>query len=102
MKIEVLSVPGCPHHAAAVAQVKRALADAALSAPVEERWVRDESEAEALRFCGSPTVRIDGRDVQAAAHKPGLACRLYGDGSGLPSQAALLRALAEAGRRGEG
>lgn len=96
MRIEVLSVPDCPHHVAALARVRQALASLALAAQVEERWVRSGEEARALGFTGSPTVRIDGRDVEPASTPPSLACRLYAGGDGLPALATLRASLAEA------
>lgn len=96
MRIEVLSVPGCPHHAAALARVRQALASLALVAQIEERWVVSGEEARVLAFTGSPTVRIDGRDVEPASTPPSLACRLYAGGEGVPALANLRAALAEA------
>ena len=37
-----------------------------------------EGDAERERFCGSPTIRVDGRDVQDPGDEPiGLTCRVY-------------------------
>ena len=45
--------------------------------------MRTQEEAEALGFVGSPTIRVDGRDVDeegAARSRPSLTCRVYTDG----------------------
>ena len=80
MKIEVLYVAECPSHPAAVRMVKDVLAADGVVTEVEEVLVRDEGMASELRFAGSPTIRIDGRDV--AGESPdtrsfALSCRLY-------------------------
>ena len=49
-------------------------------APVEEIMVADLDSAERLRFLGSPTVRVDGLDVEPAARDSRdyvFACRTY-------------------------
>jgi hypothetical protein len=50
-----------------------------IEAPIEMREVQTDEEAEALRFPGSPTIRIDGRDVdpEGAKGRPALTCRIY-------------------------
>ena len=45
---------------------------------VEVRHVDTEDEAAREGFPGSPTIRIDGRDVQPPEDEPcGLTCRVY-------------------------
>ena len=49
---------------------------------------------------GSPTVRVNGRDVEPnAIIVPGLACRLYANGLGVPSEEMVRAAISEAKRR---
>ena len=60
MKVEVLYVAECPSHPAAVKLVKEVLAAEGVAADVHEVLVRDEGMADQLRFCGSPTIRING------------------------------------------
>jgi hypothetical protein len=48
--------------------------------------IESQSAAEQERFLGSPTVRVDGEDVEPAAAERsdfGMKCRLYGTESGL-------------------
>ena len=63
MKVEVLYVAECPSHPAAVKPVKDVLAAEGITTEVYEVLVRDEQMAGKLKFLGSPTIRIDGRDV---------------------------------------
>jgi hypothetical protein len=99
MKIELLYWDGCPSHPEALELLQSVLAERGVEASVEVREVRTTAEAQALRFPGSPTIRIDGRDVDAAGAeaRPTLTCRIYhlGDGrvSPIPSREQLEEAL---------
>jgi hypothetical protein len=80
VKVEVLYVADCPTHPAAVDLVKQVLAAEGVEAEIEEVLVRDEGMANELGFCGSPTIRINGRDVagESQNHRSfALSCRLY-------------------------
>ena len=97
MVIEVLYVPGCPNHQAAIDRLRNALRSAAIDAPIQEIAVTDDAMARQLKFPGSPTIRVDGRDVESNQQDSyGLACRLYSNGTGVPSLEALRRAVAGA------
>ena len=63
MKVEVLYVAECPSHPAAVKLVKDVLAAEGITTEVYEVLVREEQMAGKLKFLGSSTIRIDGRDV---------------------------------------
>jgi hypothetical protein len=80
MKVEVLYVAECPSHPAAVKLVRDILAAEGVEAKIHEVLVRDEGMASDLGFAGSPTIRINGRDVVGESQDdPGfaLSCRLY-------------------------
>lgn len=94
MRIEVLFVPGCPNYQPAVARIQKVLASESLQADVHGVSVTSDEEAKALLFPGSPTVRIDGEDVESKhASSPGLSCRLYSNRTGVPSEEALRLAV---------
>ncbi|MGC1107778.1 MAG: hypothetical protein WA876_14710 [Candidatus Acidiferrales bacterium] len=106
MKIEVLYVAECPSHPEAVKLLRDILAAEGVTAEIHEVLVRDERMANELRFLGSPTVRIDGRDVAGESQKPqsfALSCRLYAGSKhvGLPPMEVIHRAVAEARRGGK-
>jgi hypothetical protein len=75
------------------------LAESGVACEIELREVHDQDEAEELRFPGSPTIRVDGRDVDpaGAASPPALTCRVYrledGRPSPVPSRTQLEEAL---------
>jgi hypothetical protein len=65
---------------------------------IEVREIETEADAERESLPGSPTIRIDGEDVQAPGDNPiGLSCRVYrrrdGTASPLPDPAELREAL---------
>src|SRR5208282_5079784 len=79
MRVEFLFWDGCPSHAKALAELREAMADMALDpTTVVVRKVETEAEAQLEGFIGSPTIRIDGGDVQPLGDEPvGLTCRVY-------------------------
>jgi hypothetical protein len=99
MRIEVLHWEGCPSTPEALELLERVLAERGVEEPIELREVKTEGEAEELRFPGSPTIRIDGLDVDpvGAEARPSLACRIYhlpdGRVSPVPSREQLEEAL---------
>lgn len=101
MTIDVLYVAGCPGHPAALRLLRDALAAGGITARIEELLVADERTAHELRFCGSPTIRVDGRDIAAdslGTETYGLKCRWYfgSNRTGLPSVEMIQRALLQA------
>jgi hypothetical protein len=79
MLIELLFWAGCPSHPEALADLRAAVAEAGLNPEqVLVREVTTEADAAREQFVGSPTIRIDGRDVQPPIDEPsGLTCRVY-------------------------
>src|SRR5215471_19519117 len=97
MIIEVFYVPGCPNHQAAIDTLENVLRAAAMDAVIEEIAVTDDAMARELKFPGSPTIRVDGRDVESNPQPTyGLACRLYSNGTGVPPVETLQLAVAGA------
>jgi len=102
MKIEILYFDECPNHGPTVERVKDALRQEGQAADVVEVNVRDDATARRLGFLGSPTVRIDGLDIEPSARLSkhfGLMCRTYADGSkqvGIPPLDLIRTALREA------
>lgn len=64
MKIEILYAPQFGSFEPAQALVEEALYDAAVIADVDVVAVKSEAEARNLEFIGSPTIRVDGLDVE--------------------------------------
>jgi hypothetical protein len=99
MKIEVLYVPNCPNHAVALERIRQIISEESFQKHVNEVLVRDAEMAQSLKFPGSPTIRVNGQDVEPQNEKTaafGLMCRLYSDGSGAPSKQKLRDAIEKA------
>ena len=100
--VDILYFDGCPNHEATRALVERVAAELDLEPEIELVHVRDADAASEPRFLGSPTVRVDGRDVEPGAEERGdflFSCRVYRGKRGLSGQpdAGWIRdALAEA------
>jgi hypothetical protein len=105
VKVELLYVPDCAHYPSAVQQLREVLWGEGIRAEINEVIVRDTKAAEEYRFRGSPTIRINGRDIAGESHSPlsfVLACRIYSGTkeAGVPSLEMMQRAVSAA-RTGE-
>jgi hypothetical protein len=78
-RVELLYWSGCPSHPRALEDLREALAEHGLDpAGVIVREVATDEDADAEGFVGSPTIRIDGLDIQPPLDEPtGLTCRIY-------------------------
>ena len=105
MHIELLWFDGCPNHERALALLEEVLRARGVDEPVSSIHVVDADMAESMRFPGSPTIRIDGVDIEPGFDDPGdyaLRCRVYltREGlSGVPERVWIESALDVAGRR---
>ena len=80
MRVELLWWKGCPSSAEAHELVRAAMRDAGMD-PDALASIRIDTDEAAVRegFAGSPTIRVDGRDIQPPdpPEPPGLTCRVY-------------------------
>jgi hypothetical protein len=86
MKVEMLYFGGCPNHEALLPRLRALMAAAGVVGEVELVRIADADEAQRQRFLGSPSVRVDGEDIEPGASKRtdfGLKCRLFATPSGL-------------------
>ena len=102
MNIEILYFEGCPNHRPALERVQELLREESMSAEISQIQVCDPAVAREIGFLGSPSVRVNGLDVEPAAraaHEYGMMCRTYvsdGGREGLPSREMIRHALHEA------
>jgi hypothetical protein len=97
MRIEVLYFEGCPNYLPAVDRLRNILQQEGLPAEVAEIEVKNESGAKALKFFGSPTIRVNGLDIESDCRnvkETGFACRRYS--GGVPSEEMIRTAIKEA------
>lgn len=100
--IQFLYWEDCPSHPEAWRRLQEVMSEEGIDMPIERIEVVTDEDARRLRFPGSPTIRINGLDVDpvGAGQMPvALACRVYvlkdGRYAPVPSKAMLRRALAE-------
>jgi hypothetical protein len=96
--IEFLYWEGCPSHPEARALLDQVLDERGIETEVLVREILTHEDAVALDFPGSPTIRVDGRDVDVAgaAAAPSLTCRVYRLPDGRPSPVPSRQQLEEA------
>ena len=102
LDIEILYVAGCPNHRPMLQIISDVVRRRRLAVTIREREIRDNAEAQQIGFRGSPTLLINGRDLEPDGDHAGgcaISCRTYG-GKKVPSiedvEAALLSAVAMA------
>lgn len=103
MKVQVLFFEGCPNHQPTVRLAREVVAELGLDAQVEEVEVRTSEDVKRLRFLGSPTVLVDGIDIEPSARGRtdfGFCCRTF-NGSGMPPRAILADAIRTGSGKGE-
>jgi hypothetical protein len=96
MHIQVLYFEGCPNHAPTVTLIKHVAAKLGMDVQIEEIEVTSAEDAIAKRVLGSPTVLVNGVDIDPRARQHtdyGLSCRVYSGMSGLPPEDLLIAAL---------
>ena len=80
VKVELLYLDGCPSHEALLPRLRELLSREGMADSLELRRLESREDTERERFLGSPTVRVDGEDVEPGARSRtdfGLKCRLY-------------------------
>jgi hypothetical protein len=99
MTVELLYLPGCPNHQEAADLVRNVLQEEGVVANLIEISVCGFDEVKARGFPGSPTLRVNGRDIEdvpSAGLPIGFACRTYSIGGkqqGVPPRSWLERAI---------
>ncbi len=97
MKVEFLFFEGCPHGPLALERLEQVIERMAPGTAIAHVRVESDELAQQVGFLGSPSIRVDGLDIEGlTSGAPGMACRLY-DGGGPPAEwmieAAVLRAM---------
>jgi len=97
-RIEFLYFEDCPGHTQALDMLKDELRKEQTVAEIQMHWVETDQEARQSRFPGSPTIRVNGRDIEESTDPVfGLSCRTYrgpdGKISAVPPRDKLAQAL---------
>jgi hypothetical protein len=105
--VELLWWEGCPSTDEALAMLREEVTAAGLDAEaIDVRELSTDADAQREQFVGSPTIRVDGRDVQPVRDEPiGLSCRVYrlagGRISPLPDREEVRQTLLDAIKGGD-
>ena len=89
MTVELLWWEGCPSHPETLADLERILSEEGIGAELRRVEIESDEQARREHFPGSPTIRVDGRDVEPGAALRtdfGLNCRLYRSGTHQPTR----------------
>jgi len=103
LEVQVLHNVDCPSWSKAVPVVEEVLTEAGLEPRTTVTLVRDQKEADEMKFSGSPTIKFNGVDVDPLAQKitkyNAVGCRIYiweGKAHQFPPKAMLEQALKKA------
>jgi glutaredoxin len=101
MVIRVLTFEGCPNCEATRRLVEETANELHLQAEIDSIQIDGEDEARRQGFLGSPTIQVDGRDIEASrrGEKATFACRVYRTPNGIngvPPRSLLVAAIREA------
>ena len=84
--VELLWFADCANHPVARRMLEEVIEEIAPGTPIRDVDATDAATAQRLRFPGSPTIRVDGLDVDPSYVDPGEytpRCRLYRTDAGL-------------------
>lgn len=101
MQIDVLYFDDCPNHLPTVERINTILREEGCSAEVREVLVPSAEAARQVKFLGSPSVRVNGIDIEPTARDRkdfGLMCRRYV--GGIPSHELIRAAIRSAAANG--
>jgi hypothetical protein len=96
--IQFLWWEGCASHSEAWQRLHKVLSSLQVDARVERLEIRTDDDAQRCRFPGSPTILVNGRDIDPQPTRATrLTCRLYvredGRPSPLPSEGMIRHAI---------
>jgi hypothetical protein len=94
MRVELLYAEDDPASMPARQNLVEVLTEDAFETPIQMIAVSSAEDAELLGMRGSPTIRIDGADIDPDWSGPiGLGARSYGDGGSVPGKDLIRRAV---------
>ena len=105
MTIRLLSFSECPNAQPALQLVDEVVSTLSIQANIENYHIGSAEEAETYRFLGSPTIQVDGIDIERSrrSDQPIYGCRIYqidGRQSGIPPRQMLVEAIQNASNSG--
>jgi hypothetical protein len=78
LEVQFLYSEHCPSHEEALIRLRNVLREEGVNTEISITEVETEIQAKELHFAGSPTIIINGRDIDSQHHlQYGLTCRAY-------------------------
>ncbi|MGA9118245.1 MAG: DUF2703 domain-containing protein [Bacteroidota bacterium] len=101
MNVRLFYFEGCPNVEATFDLLRECLADEKVTGPIVRTRILDEAQAAEHGFLGSPSIQINGEDIESARRddKPFFGCRIYDSASttpGVPSRQTIIDAIRRA------
>lgn len=98
MEIRLLYLEGCPNAEPAYQQLKECLDQENVNESIVRTQISDEAEAARFHFLGSPSIQIDGEDIESLRQGDSafFGCRIYDAASnqpGVPSREMMIAAI---------
>jgi hypothetical protein len=96
--VDVIVVEGCPGRQDTIDLVESVAHELGIAIQLQQTLVDTPEEAVRTRLLGSPTVLVNGFDIELVARNRTdftISCRIY-SGTPVPSRAMVVRALTEA------
>jgi hypothetical protein len=96
MEVRVVYFEGCPNHEPVVALIREVAEQSGVPVEIEEVKVETDEDAQRERLLGSPTVQVDGLDIDPTARERtdfSFSCRVYAGENGLPGREMIAAAL---------
>ena len=101
INVRLLSFEGCPNALPAQELIEAVIHDLGIEASVIHTRVNSEEDADKYQFLGSPTIQVDGKDIEKSrrSEKSLFGCRIYKSAdlqTGVPPRQMLEAAIREA------
>jgi len=98
LNIRFLSFEGCPGIEPTLARLREVMVAERVECPIDMVDVPDEAAAEREGFIGSPSIQINGLDIEPGRRSdlPCFGCRVYPNGEPVPPEALIADALRNA------
>lgn len=96
MEVRVVYFEGCPNHEPTVSLIREVAAKVGAEVEIEEVKVETDEDARRERLLGSPTVQVDGLDIDPTARERtdfSFSCRVYAGENGLPPREMIAAAM---------
>ena len=79
MKLQFLYYEDCPSHDVALERLQQVMAEEGIETGIEIIKVETDEQAEHWQFVGSPTIRVNGQDIEPLPENAhfALTCRAY-------------------------